>query len=514
MIRSSGFTRQWQSRIQLMTTSAGALLVLSACGGGGSSTSVSSPPQSVVNPALAVSTYTGPVAGLGSIIVNGVRFETVGAFVHDGDDPYGSAKYQSVIGLGTTVAVAGNVDEKNAVGSAADIRVVGGLRGKITGIDLQLSTLRVNDQLVKVTNNTVFDGNTTMLAGLLVGNQIEVYGLPQADGSFVATRIESYAETSGAISGVALRGIVASTTAGNDSFTLANGINVSYSADKVVPKGAQIRVGSDVRILSAAAPVSGKLIATKVLVLGAGELTSGSSTFATGSIVKIKGTVDSVSGASIVVSGTKVDIGNLPAPAIGAVVEVKGSLSSVGTIIASQIELEGNGRSVDVLGVNGQVIYTGNYKQELYGIVGNYVSLSSFTVQGVQVDASKARFEYGVSNLANNSYVEIKGNLVNGILVATKVELKGATTGISTGTGNSSDLSSGNRNFEIYATLNCTSYPATCSLTGSSVLNANLSAARWEDGGQYVNGMYVEAKGYLDAKGVFQVIKIEAKKKR
>jgi hypothetical protein len=89
---------------------------------------------------------------------------------------------------------------------------------------------------VKVTNNTVFDGNTTTLAGLLVGNQIEVYGLPQADGSFVATRIESYAETSGAFSGVALRGIVASTTAGNDSFTLANGVNVSYSADKVVPK--------------------------------------------------------------------------------------------------------------------------------------------------------------------------------------------------------------------------------------------------------------------------------------
>jgi hypothetical protein len=79
--------------------------------------------------------------------------------------------------------------------------------------------------------------------------------------------------------------------------------------------------------------------------LGAGELTSGSSTFATGSIVKIKGIVDSVSGTSIVVSGTKVDIGNLPAPAIGAVVEVKGSLSSVGTIVASQIELEGNGRS-------------------------------------------------------------------------------------------------------------------------------------------------------------------------
>jgi hypothetical protein len=103
--------------------------------------------------------------------------------------------------------------------------------------------------------------------------------------------------------------------------------------------------------------------------LGAGELTSGSSTFATGSIVKIKGIVDSVSGTSIVVSGTKVDIGNLPAPAIGAVVEVKGSLSSAALSLPARLNSKVMA-VVDVLGVNGQVIYTGNYKQELYGIVG------------------------------------------------------------------------------------------------------------------------------------------------
>jgi hypothetical protein len=173
MIRSSAFISQWQSRIQLITSGVGALLVLTACGGGGSGTSVSAPPQVIVTPSAGVTTYTGPVAGLGSIIVNGVRFETVGAFVHDGDDPYGSARYQSMIGLGTTVAVAGSVDEKNAAGSATDIRIVGGLRGKITAIDLQLGTLRVNGQLVKITNTTVFDGNTTTLTGLAVNNQLK-----------------------------------------------------------------------------------------------------------------------------------------------------------------------------------------------------------------------------------------------------------------------------------------------------------------------------------------------------
>jgi hypothetical protein len=140
---------------------------------------------------------------------------------------------------------------------------------------------------------------------------------------------------------VALRGIVSSISLTDGSFTFANGVSVSYSGDKVVPKGAQIRVGADVRVLSDSVPANGKLVATKVLVLNAAELTSGSSTFASGSIVKIKGIVDSVSGTSMVVSGTKVDLGNLTAPAIGAVVEVKGSLSAAGTIVASQIELEG-----------------------------------------------------------------------------------------------------------------------------------------------------------------------------
>lgn len=486
----------------------GAAAALSGCGGGGSGgTGISAGSAAPAAPAAV--TYTGPVSGLGSIVVNGVRFETLGATVHDADDPYGSTEYAAPIRLGTVVSVSGDVDDVKGTGSATRIRIVGGLRGTVSGVDLNAGTLNVGGQTVKVTGTTVFDSGLSGLAALAAGSYVEVYGLPQADGSFTATRIEVRGNASGSVSGVALRGIVASV--GPGSLILRNGLSVSYAADMVSPAGAGIAAGSDVRILAAAAPVNGQVVASRVLVLGAVTLVSGSANPVSGSSVKIKGIVDSVSGSTISVSGTPVSLGGMAAPAIGSFVEVKGSLSG-GTLVASRIEIEGSGRSLQVLGANGQVAYRGTYKQELYGVVANFSSLSSFTVQGVPVDASQARFEYGVSSLGNNSYVEVKGTYQNGVLLATKVELKGATASLTSGAGGV--LSSGSSKFEIYATLSCVSYPSSCTLSGDSVLNANLSGARWDDGGRYVQGgqLYVEAKGYLDASGVFQVVEIEAKR--
>lgn len=490
----------------------GLTAALSGCGGGGGGGGASSASADTPAPATpATTTYTGPVSGLGSIVVNGVRFETVGAKVHDADDPYGATEYASPIRLGTVVSVTGAVDDANATGSATRIRIVGGLRGAISAIDLNAGTLNVGGQTVKVTGTTVFDAGLSGLAALSAGIHVEVYGLPQADGSFTATRIETHASAPGGTSGVALRGIVASVGAG--SLSLSSGLTVSYLADTVSPAGAVITAGSDVRILAAAAPVNGQVVASRVLVLGAVTLVSGSASPVSGGYVKIKGIVDSVSGSTISVSGTPVSIGTMAAPAVGSFVEVKGSLSG-GTLVASRIEIEGSGRSLQVLGANGQVAYSGTYKQELYGVVANFSSLSSFTVQGVPVDASQARFEYGVNTLGNNSYVEVKGTYQNGVLLATKVELKGATASLTSGSGSNGVLSSGSSKFEIYATLSCVSYPSSCTLAGDTVLNANLSGARWDDGGRYVQGgqLYVEAKGYLDASGVFQVVEIEAKR--
>jgi hypothetical protein len=58
---------------------------------------------------------------------------------------------------------------------------------------------------------------------------------------------------------------------------------------------------------------------------------------------------------------------------------------------------------------------------ELEGVVGAMVSTGSFEVEGLKIDASKAKFE-GI--VANGVRIEVEGRMVNGVLVATKVEVK------------------------------------------------------------------------------------------
>ena len=67
------------------------LTLLTACGGGGGGGGGDTATSTGVTNTVATSSgsvlYSGPVTGLGSIVVNGVRFETIGAKVHEADDP-------------------------------------------------------------------------------------------------------------------------------------------------------------------------------------------------------------------------------------------------------------------------------------------------------------------------------------------------------------------------------------------------------------------------------------------
>lgn len=540
--------------------------LLAACGGGGGAADTGSAGSSTPNPvaptSLAAGTlYAGPVSGLGSIVVNGIRFETVGAQVLDADDPYGTTKYTDPIRLGTIVAVEGATDESKGTGTASRIRIDGGMRGQVGAIDTTASTLSVNGQTVKVGSSTLIQG-ASGLAGIAAASWVEVYGLAQSDGSFVATRIEVYGSRTDLESSypkastypVVLRGIVGASTPG--SFTLPDARNVAlsvnYSAANVLPAGATIVAGSSVRVLANSAPVgNGPLIAAKVLVLNPSNLLADSSA---ASSIKLKGVVDSLGADTLVVSGTTVDISAAVKPALAIaknqVVEVKGTLSN-GTLVASKLEFED--KQTSYTAQPGQASTSVSYQQELYGLISGYdAAKNTFVVQGVTVQASSAtRFEYGYSKLANDVYAEIKGTLQNGVLQASKVEIKGVTasavagdasaassdsarassdtSGLSGGASRDASAasggasansgiddalgkSSGGTSFEIYGALTCSNYPSACTInSGVNSVNTNLAAAQWEKG-SYAANSFVEAKGVLNSAGVFQVTKIEIKR--
>lgn len=536
------------------------LSLLTACGGGSGSPPASSsvPAASIAAPDTVTTgtggvLYSGPVTGLGSIVLNGVRFETIGAKVHDADDPYGAASYSDEIKLGMTVSVEGSADEAKGTGTAVTIRLDGGIRGPVSAIDTGANTLVVNGQSIRAdAKTTVFQG-VAGLSGLSASNWVEAYGLPQSDGTFLATRVEAYTSRSAHATDypqastypVSLRGIVSAIAA--NSFTLSAGANgtttVNYRSADVLPARAAILVGSSVRVFAAAIGEGAAVTAARVLVLGPFSLLAQSSAASTlsGVSVKLKGVVDSVSGSNIVVSGTSVDLAHavMPLGALvkGQMVEVRGLLSN-GTLTAGLLEFED--RETSYTAQPGGASTAVGYRQELYGTVSGYVSGgNTFTVQGVTVKVDSAtRYQHGYRALADNLYVEVKGVLDNGALLASKVEVKGVTTSSlsgngpggyfesnDSGSGRTSDdhgsgsdgrLSSGGSSFEVYGVLTCGDYPAGCSIAvrNGGTLKTNLSAARWElEHGGYVSGaaLAIEAKGYLDAAGVYQVIKIERK---
>jgi hypothetical protein len=177
----------------LATAAATASLALAAgCGGGGGG---SSPPPSGgggTNPPTqgidGVGIAVGPITGFGSVIVNGVRFDTTGAQVRIDDNP----GVESDLQVGQVVVLKGRYNSDGTTGTAETIDYNDAVEGPVTTVDLAAGTLGVMGQVVRVTASTVFDNRfaNPSLAGIAVGSIVEVSGYPNAAGEIVATRIE------------------------------------------------------------------------------------------------------------------------------------------------------------------------------------------------------------------------------------------------------------------------------------------------------------------------------------
>lgn len=487
-------------------------LLLTACGGSGSDSDLSGSNDWSLNPA-GVSSYTaaatnfqGPISGLGSIVVNGVRFETTNASVYDPDSFDDSTLFGSSLGMGMTVALMGDADEAQNLGRASKIRVVGGVRGTLTpsaDIDAVNKTFTFPTQVVKYSDTTVFSGtaggNTisslAQLQALGTPVLLNVYGLPQADNSFLATRVVLIDPATHTMD-VAVRGKI--TAVAGNSYTVSVGaatITVDCAACTVRPTGSTPVVGDMVRVLAtdSTAWSGGTLTATQLQLVSAYNLARFDG--AASGFAKIKG-VASTNGADVFVGGVQVTgtTGLLP----GYFYEVRGTWSG-NVLQASRWEDESNDTHLDVNGIPRP------YKQELYGAISQR-SGSSLVVQGVTVDASNAYVQNGsLASLLDNVFVEVKGTLnTSGVLVASKIEIKNASTSSSAGRG---------RTFEVHGTvsqwLGSGSLFTLTDRRHSSVSAQTSSNTRFKNNLVPANGSLVELKGYMDTAGVFQVLSLE-----
>lgn len=371
----------------------GTLIWLSGCGGGGTTTAGNG-----IGSGGTGSYTSGPVTGLGSIIVNGVRYNVESAAVSDDDGTAGFGKADLKLGMLVEVqgsALTAGAGTEPDTGTATIVKVasdfVGPARNIVRNLDGDITSFTVFGRTIHV------DGKTVYSVALDNGDPVAVFGLVSADG-YTATRVQRLAFAPV----YKVTGKVVAWDSGNRTFSLG-GRTFEYGTDVSLPSG--FGVGSWVRVR-----VSSLVIElAQVPVVSVRAAANGPVSVP---VARVKGVIGAMNSATrFVVNGVTVDASSATLSdlsgglAAGVRVEVRGRMVD-GVLVAKTIEGEDDAK------VEAKEI-------ELHGRASD-IGASTFVVKGLTV-----YFVPGAGGpIAANECVEVRGTRFNGTfqLVATEVK--------------------------------------------------------------------------------------------
>ncbi len=372
---------RWRQACAALLAGASMAALLVACGGGGDAPA-----------ATAQSFAGGPISGLGSIIVNGVRFDDSAARVeNDEDDSLHNARE---LKLGMMVEIqGGSIDDNTARASASLIRFGSELVGPVASIDAAAQTLRVLDQTIEVKSTTVFEEGLAGFGAITVGQVLEIHAQFNAStGRYVATRIE---REDGATA-FRLRGRIAALDTTAKTFKIGDAV-INYAG--IAPADLPAAFGNDqrVRVRLQIAKVNNQWVAISVRTgvrkvddIGDARLRGLVTAFTSPQHFEVQG---------IVVDATNARFEpNAAAVKLGALVEVRGQ-ASAGTIVATRVKVRDE-RDDDLQRV------------ELHGLVSALdATAQTFMLRDIKVNYSRVlEWKNGrPADLANDKQVEVKG---------------------------------------------------------------------------------------------------------
>lgn len=373
-------------------------LMLGGCGGGSSATTPPAPPPptgGIEGSGIAV----GTISGFGSIIVNGVRFDTSSATI----TVEGQPATQASLAVGQVVRVSGSFDNNGTTGTADAVRYDDILEGPIASINLAASTLTVLGQTVVVDAETSFGIGISpaSLEGLSAGNIVEVSGFIDSDGTIRATRIEL--DNDG--DDFEVEGVVQNHDGTAMTFTI-NALTVDYSAATLLgfPAGAPEN-GQFVEVEGSAIGGSGELLATQLEFEDRGlggddgddvELEGFITRFNSAQDFDVSGIPVTTNAATVFEGGSAADLG------LNIKVEVEGSLNASGVLVADKVDIR-RGNAVRVTANADSVNAAGN-SLVLLGITVNVDALTRLE------DKSSADVQnLSLANLNAGDYLEIRG---------------------------------------------------------------------------------------------------------
>jgi hypothetical protein len=405
-----------------------AVMTVSGCGGSSGGDSVSPPPATTPPPSggiirSGVAVSAGPITGFGSVIVNGITYDTSGATFTRDDNPSSQEDFK----VGETVIVKGTIDDDNTNAVARTVELDDIVEGPVSSIN-EFGVVTVLGHAVTISLDTAVDDSCPASLDDVSIAAVEVYGTVDANGAIAATRIEC--KTALEVDEYEVNGTVSNLNAGNFTFSI-NGLQVDYSSATVGDSfsGGQISEGDPVEVKGlpadfddgVAPPVLGaSRVEYKGGVLAGNEgdhyevegfvsdfVSATQFNVRVGSLVIAATTTDS----TVYEGGSSADLGN------NLKVEVEGDLNSSDQLQATKIEIK-TSTNVRVVGLVDSV----STADSTITILGITVNTASTTTQFE--DKSDARIEpFGIGDVNVGDYIEARGQeLPEGQITAFRVE--------------------------------------------------------------------------------------------
>ncbi|MEY2920411.1 MAG: hypothetical protein RL261_1716, partial [Pseudomonadota bacterium] len=310
-------------------------LLVAGCGGGGGTTgggTTSNPPPATGS--TKTTFVTGAIAGFGSVIVNGVHYETDSAQVSIEDKPATAGQLR----VGEVIHLTAEVDAQG-VARAKSITQDHLIQGAVQAVNTVAGTLTIAGQVITVDNETMFDDSipTRSLAGVKVGDLIEVHGFAAAGGTARATRIE---KASAGDTEVEVTGVVTNLNASLKRFSVGK-LVVDYTTATLADFGATgIADGALVEVKGTSFLADGALVATRVSREDRDfDGRSGDESEVEGLVTRFGSATDfdvdgqkvATNASTVFVNGTAADL------VLNVKVEVEGKLDSTDTLVATKV---------------------------------------------------------------------------------------------------------------------------------------------------------------------------------